>query len=158
MINYGRPTSALDDLEPLWHALAAHHGDVMPWLGPLRERADSWSRRRAYYEERLAQPGAFLLIAELDDAPVGYAMVAPGAPSQTWAIEAGGDARDDRAAARGAREGPRLRAHGPRPRGGPRCGRDMRLGLSVVAANEDAISFYRRHGFEPAFIEMIARP
>jgi hypothetical protein len=32
------------------------------------------------------------------------------------------------------------------------------LGLGVVAGNEDAIRFYRRHGFEPAFIEMIARP
>jgi GNAT superfamily N-acetyltransferase len=31
-------------------------------------------------------------------------------------------------------------------------------GLSVVAGNQAAIRFYRRHGFEVAFLEMLGRP
>jgi len=148
----------LDDLEPLWHALAVHHGSVTPELAPLRERADSWARRRAHYEERLAQPGAFLLIAEADDgSPVGYAMVSTGAASQTWAIEAAATLETIvlLPEARGKGLGTALIA---RVREEVRAAGVTHLLLSVVADNAAAIRFYRRHGFESAFIEMIARP
>jgi ribosomal protein S18 acetylase RimI-like enzyme len=31
------------------------------------------------------------------------------------------------------------------------------LGLTAVATNDGALRFYRRHGFAPAFVEMVAR-
>ena len=84
-------------------------------------------------------------------------MVAPGAPSQTWAVEAAATLETIvlLPEARGKGLGTALM---DRVREEVREAGGTRLGLSVVAANEAAISFYRRHGFEPAFIEMIARP
>ena len=146
----------LDDIEPLWHALVVHQGPLLPALGPVRERADSWGRRRAHYEALLAKQGAFALIAERDGRAVGYVTVEPSSPSQTWQL--------DRAAtvetllvlpeARGEGVGSRLldtvreRVH---------AAGFTHLGLGVVATNEGALRFYRRHGFEPAFVEMISR-
>jgi ribosomal protein S18 acetylase RimI-like enzyme len=146
----------LDELEPLWHALVQHHAAVAVGLGEPRERADIWERRRRLYEELLAKDGTYALIAERDGAPVGYAMVSLSRPSMTWPI--------DRAAnletiavlpeARGAGIGTRL-VDAVKER--MRAAGVTHLGLGVVATNDAAIRFYRRHGFEPAFVEMIAR-
>ena len=145
----------LDDLELLWLALTEHHAAVAPDFGPLRSPAERWRRRRAYYEKQLAEPGAFVIIAERDGRPVGYALVAPSRPSQTWAL--------DRTAmletisvlpeARGGGVGAALVA---RAREELRAAGVTHLSLGVVAANERAISFYRREGFQDAFLEMIA--
>jgi len=147
----------LDDLEPLWEALRQHHHAVMPSLGPLREPADSWGRRRAHYEKELADPRAYLLLAELDGRVVGYAMVLGGSPSQTWAIESTATLETIvlLPEARGRGVGSQLVE---RVKEEARADGVTHLGLGVVAGNEDAIRFYRRHGFEPAFVEMIARP
>ena len=147
----------IDDLEPLWRALAEHHHSVWPEDGPLRERADSWARRRALYREKLAEPGGVLLIAERDRRPVGYAMVATASPSMTWAIE-------DAATLETIVLLPEVRGSGlgtaliERVKAEVRANGVTHLGLGVVAANEAAIRFYRRHGFQPAFVEMTARP
>jgi GNAT superfamily N-acetyltransferase len=77
----------LDDLQPLWESLSAHHAEVAPELtalGPLREPEDSWRVRRAIYEELLAEPGAFVLLAEVGSRPVGYALVHIRGPEETW--------------------------------------------------------------------------
>jgi hypothetical protein len=61
----------INDLEPLWGSLSEHHVAVAPHLrelGPLRSPAESWEVRRALYEEWLAEPDAFVLIAA-DGAP-----------------------------------------------------------------------------------------
>ena len=147
----------IDELEPLWHELVRHHASVMRALGPPRERADAWARRRPHYEELLAKPGAFALIAERDGTPVGYAMVEPSRPSQSWQV--------DRAATletlvvvpaeRGAGVGSAL-IDAVRERVG--AAGVTHLSLGVVATNERAIRFYRRHGFEPAFLELLGRP
>jgi ribosomal protein S18 acetylase RimI-like enzyme len=147
----------LDDLEPLWEALRRHHHAVMPSLGPLRERGDSWGRRRAHYENELADPRAYLLLAELDGRPVGYAMVLGGSASQTWAIDSTATLETIvlLPEARGRGVGSQLVE---RVKEEARAKGVTHLALGVVAGNEDAIRFYRRHGFEPAFVEMIARP
>jgi ribosomal protein S18 acetylase RimI-like enzyme len=74
----------LGQLQPLWLALHAHHQSVAP---PAAYQPDerSWQARRAAYEEWLAAPGSFVLVAERGDDLVGYALVAvrPG-PDDTW--------------------------------------------------------------------------
>jgi ribosomal protein S18 acetylase RimI-like enzyme len=76
------------ELEPLWVSLSRHHAEVAPelaeTLGEVRAPADSWAVRRALYEQWLAGPDAFALIAELDSEPVGYAVVQLRGPEETW--------------------------------------------------------------------------
>jgi GNAT superfamily N-acetyltransferase len=71
-------TERLDDLEPLWQAMHAHHGSVAGHLAVVadfRSPEESWRRRRAHYERVLADPDTLLLLAERDGRPVGCALV-----------------------------------------------------------------------------------
>lgn len=54
-------------------------------FGEVRPEEDSWAMRRALYEEWLAGPDAFALIAESESGPVGYAVVQVRGPEETWA-------------------------------------------------------------------------
>jgi GNAT superfamily N-acetyltransferase len=77
----------IDDLEPLWGSLSEHHVAVAPHLrelGPLRSPAESWEVRRALYEEWLAEPDAFVLIAEDGGTPIGYAVVHMRGSEESW--------------------------------------------------------------------------
>jgi len=67
----------LDDVRPLWISMMEHHITVGPDIPgiPPRTPEDSWRVRRPRYEAWLAEPDAFLLIAEGAGAPVGYALV-----------------------------------------------------------------------------------
>jgi ribosomal protein S18 acetylase RimI-like enzyme len=73
----------LDDLEPLWKALHEHHAALSPHLGPTRSLEESWTRRRARYEQWLADDG-LLFIAERDGVPVGYGIVHLEPGSEIW--------------------------------------------------------------------------
>jgi ribosomal protein S18 acetylase RimI-like enzyme len=64
----------LDDLEPLWRALHAHHREVSA-LPVLADDDLSWKRRRAWYERLLAGGEGFGVVARRGDAPIGYALV-----------------------------------------------------------------------------------
>ena len=64
----------VDDLEPLWRALHAHHREVSA-LPVLADDDLSWKRRRAWYERLLAGGEGFAVVARRGDAPVGYALV-----------------------------------------------------------------------------------
>ena len=66
---------AIEELEPLWNALREHHGPQTPMFGEVRDREGSWRKRRPHYEQLLAKPGSFALIARRDGRAVGYAMV-----------------------------------------------------------------------------------
>jgi len=146
----------LDELEPLWWALVEHQVPLLPQLGAGRDREDTWRRRRAHYEELIAKPGAFLLLAERDGRPVGYAMVERSMPSQTWQL-------DEMATLETLVILPEARAAGTgnalveRAREKLRAAGVKHWGVGVVATNEGGERFYRRHGFEPVFTELIAR-
>jgi ribosomal protein S18 acetylase RimI-like enzyme len=139
----------IPDLQPLWESLSRHHAEVAPELavlGEVRAEADSWAVRRELYEEWLQDPDAFVLIAESDGEPVGYAMVQLRGPEETWAT-------GDRVAQletltvlpehRGQGIGTALveRMH----EGLRRLGASHFV-VSVIASNADAVRFYERLG------------
>jgi GNAT superfamily N-acetyltransferase len=143
----------LDAVRPLWLALRAHHHQIAPDLGPVREDADSWRRRRAQYEEWLADDRAFVLVAHRLHTAVGYAFVrAQDADSPTWEGSAPSldlETLSVLPAARGMGVGARLIAlvREEVERGGYEG-----LYLTAVATNHDALRFYEREGFTPTFV------
>ncbi len=147
----------IPELEPLWLALAAHHGAIAPEMGELRVPGDSWPRRRELYERVLREPGSFLLIAERDGRAAGYALVTRSRPSFTWRIERAATVETLSVAPehRGAGIGGALLE---RVREELRAEGITHWGLTAVATNEAALRFYRRHGLEVAFLEMLGRP
>ena len=146
------------ELQPLWESLHGHHAQVAPHLaelGPIRAREDSWAIRRALYEEWLAEPDAFVLIAEAAGAPVGYALVHMRGPEETWAT-------GDRIAEletlavlpdhRGGGIGMELMeaVYAELKRVGVK-----HMAVSVIASNEEAIRFYDRLGMLPFLVSYI---
>jgi ribosomal protein S18 acetylase RimI-like enzyme len=142
----------IPDLQPLWESLSRHHAEVAPELavlGEVRAEADSWAVRRGLYEEWLEDPAAFVLIAESQGEPVGYAVVQVRGPEETWAT-------GDRVAQletlavlpghRGKGIGTALveRMHEELRRLGA-----SHFVVSVIASNADAIRFYERLGLLP---------
>ena len=139
----------IHDLQPLWESLSRHHAEVAPELailGEVRADADSWAVRRELYEEWLKDPDAFVLIAESQGEPVGYAVVELRGPEETWAT---GDrvAQLETLAV--------LPGHRGRGIGSAlveRMHEELRsLGVghfvvSVIASNADAVRFYERLG------------
>jgi ribosomal protein S18 acetylase RimI-like enzyme len=138
----------IDDLEPLWKAMHAHHAQVTPVRAgvPARPADQAWSLRRARYQELLESLNTFVLLAELDGRAVGYALAN--------LVEARGSyATGDRV---GELETlsvlPELRGRGIgtllmdavedelRARG------VAEIRLNVVAGNERAMRFYERRG------------
>jgi ribosomal protein S18 acetylase RimI-like enzyme len=71
-------------VEPLWVAVHHRHAESMPQLGPYVSDAQTWSVRRALYEEVLAKPDTLLLIAFVDDDAVGYGLAHVLAVDDTW--------------------------------------------------------------------------
>jgi ribosomal protein S18 acetylase RimI-like enzyme len=69
-----RGADCLDVLEPLWLDLFDHHRSVGDAGIRVIERAGSWPRRRRLYEELFAEPGTFVVLAERNGHPVGYAL------------------------------------------------------------------------------------
>jgi GNAT superfamily N-acetyltransferase len=61
-------------VEPLWLELHKYHVELMPTLAglPARSPQDSWERRRKMYESWLAEDSGFVVVAEIENRPVGY--------------------------------------------------------------------------------------
>ncbi len=76
----------LDAVEPLWLALAAHHGELTPPELPVRAPEEGWPRRRERYQRALGG-GAVLFLAEDRGQAVGYAFARPGSAPEALAIE-----------------------------------------------------------------------
>jgi GNAT superfamily N-acetyltransferase len=147
----------LDDLQPLWESLSEHHARIAPQLGslgPLRTPRDSWSVRRRVYEDIFAEADAFVLLAELGGAPVGYALAHLREPEETWAT--GPVAELDTLAVL------------PEHRGGGIGGELMRAlfaelrrrgathwVVGTIASNAEAIRFYGRFGPQPFVTQFI---
>jgi len=147
-------SEVLDELRPLWLALVEHHHAVAPQLGEVHPEDETWRRRRAQYEEWLAEPDAFVLLARLDGRAVGYALVRVIEGSPTWA-------RPERV---GELETlsllPEARGHGAGAAMLDRVDAELEaigirdLGLVMVAGNEGAQRFYERRGFTPVAVVM----
>jgi ribosomal protein S18 acetylase RimI-like enzyme len=147
-----RGAEALDEIEPLWHALKNHHGDCTPGV-PVRSDEESWSLRRRDYEGWLAQPGSFLLLAHAGGRAVAYALVRIQEAGPTWSQPARHAIVQDIAVAPGARGGGVGRALLDRVHEESGC--DV-VELTVLSANASAKAFYDRLGFEP-FAETLRR-
>lgn len=142
----------VDDLEPLWRALHDYHRTVAtPVPGaPWRETDDSWPRRRAKYLALLQEPGAFVLIAEANARPVAYALVSIHEPADDT-----NDTGDRWAELQTLSVVPEHRGEGLGTRLMERVHEELRaLGIrtmliGVADGNDDAMRFYRRHGYSP---------
>lgn len=129
----------------------------MPELAPYVSDAETWSARRALYEELLAKPDTLLVLALAGDAPIGYGMahVMPVEGSwieDTWKtgdrigeIESLGVLPGHRGSGLGSALLERLESHlhgiGVR---------DLMLG--ALAGNADAIRLYERRGYRPTWL------
>jgi ribosomal protein S18 acetylase RimI-like enzyme len=71
--------SRIDELEPLWLSLRAHHGSVTPEWGPLHPAGESWAVRSETYRELMADGGAMFLAVD-GAAVIGYAIC----EEETW--------------------------------------------------------------------------
>ena len=142
----------LDELEPLWLSMHEHHVSVGSTIA-LRAPSETWPLRRAEYITWLAEPDAFVMIAEQDGRAIGYALV---------------DYREtDDVRITGARFAVlKSLAVLPEARGrgvgtalmGAVYGELRRLGIGeleigVLFANDRARRFYEREGFLPWAVE-----
>jgi len=150
----------LDDVEPLWQAMHEYHAEVagrVREIAPFRAAGDSWRRRRDELERWMRAGDAWLLIAEREGSPVGFAF---------FRICAG-----DWSLATGERMGelealsvePELRRWGigsllmeEVERRLAAAGVDF-IGLAVIAGNEDALRFYERWGMVPSHVRCVGR-
>lgn len=145
-------------LRPLWESLHDHHVEVAPHLqelGPVRTAADSWNVRAQLYEEWLAEPDAFVMLAEQGGRPVGYALVHMRGEEESWSTGARIAELETLAVLpgdRGLGTGTLLiRAVYEELR---HIGVSQ-LGVSVIATNRNAIRFYERLGLLPFCVSYI---
>jgi GNAT superfamily N-acetyltransferase len=157
VIRQGGP-ERIPDLQPLWESLHEHHAAVAPHLqaiGPVRASQQSWDVRRALYEEWLAEPEAFVLVAEDDSRPVAYALVHMGGPEETWTTG------DRVAELETLTVLPEYRSHGLGMRLMEAVHDELRqrgvgqMAVGVIATNDDAIRFYERLDLHPFVVVYI---
>ncbi len=151
----------LERLKPLWLELLEHHASVSPSALPDKTEPErSWTLRRGYYQQWLAEPKAFALLAERDGEAVGYALVSVHGPDtfdDTWQ---GGEEVAEletlvvTASARGTGAGSELldRVMDEIARRGI-----AETVVASVATNEGARRFYERAGFTPYLIHLYSR-
>lgn len=145
----------IEALANLWKALHQHHAEVTPQLGATRSLGESWARRKADYEVWFSEPDTFVLLAELEQQPIGYAFVRISeSDSTTWES-------DDRVAkVETLSVLPEFRGMGV----GTKLMDEVyallkdkgitEVSLTVVATNPKAIEFYQREGFDQWFLTM----
>lgn len=147
------------DLERLWMALQRHHADLVEALPELTARSleESWDRRRAAYATWLAEPDAFVLLAELGGEPAGYALVrivdgfhSFGPDERLASVET----LSVRPEARGRGVGSALMDAVERELAEVGIGR---LKLAVVDGNEEALRFYAGRGLSAVSHVLIGR-
>ena len=142
----------VDELEGLWRELHGHHHAVS--AVPIQPDPDlSWSLCRAQYARHLGAGEGFLVVADRDGVPIGYAMVVlRSGPDDTYAFP-------------GTFAEVVTLVVGDRARGGGIGGRlldasDAELArrgvtdqvIAVMAGNDAAQRLYERRGFVPGEI------
>jgi ribosomal protein S18 acetylase RimI-like enzyme len=149
----------IEDVAPLFAALHEHHAALVPELVglPARSADAAWRLRRERYVRWLAEPGAFVLVAERDGRAVGYALVVVVDGYDGWASGAQlGEVRDLAVL-------PELRGRGVGGALMDAVERELanagirECRLMVLAGNEDAERFYRRRGMAPVTQVLVGR-
>jgi GNAT superfamily N-acetyltransferase len=150
----------IDDLQPLWESLHEHHATVAPHLeqlGPVRTPDQSWAVRRELYEEWLSEPDAFVLLAEVNREPIGYALVHLRGPEETWetgnrigVLETLAVLPDERGRGVGTALFERIYAE-------LRVLGVKELQVAVISKNAEALRFYERHGLLPFTVSYMGR-
>ncbi len=137
------------DLEPLWGALQERHAELAPTLEGARARSagEAWRLRRRKYLTALADPDAFVMIAEQEvERAVGYALVSLGEGPSGW------DLGERVADVETLAVLPEVRGRGVGTRLMDAVEAELsRLGITafrvlVIAANEEAVRFYEQRG------------
>ena len=144
----------------MWVAVHHRHIESMPELAPYVSDSATWRARRTLYEELLTKPDTLLLLAVVDDKPIGYGLthVMPVADSwieDTWTtgdrigeIESLSVLPTYRGSGLGSELLDRLESH-LHERGVD----DLILG--ALAGNSDAIRLYERRGYQPAWLVLV---
>lgn len=149
----------VDDLEPLWGALQEHHAELAPTLEGARARPadEAWELRRRKYLTALADPDAFVMIAEWSERAVGYALVSLGEGPSGW------DLGERVADVETLSVLPEARGQGVGTRLMDAVEAELsRLGIGavrvlVITANEEAVHFYERRGIVPISRVLLGR-
>jgi GNAT superfamily N-acetyltransferase len=150
----------LDDIESLWEAMHEYHAAVVGEardVAPFRRAQDSWLRRRGEFERWMHAGEAWLLIAEREGSPVGFAFfrVCDG----DWSFETNERMGELEALS----VEPELRRWGIGSLLMEEVERRLAaagvafIGLAVIAGNEDALRFYRRWGMVPSHVRCLGR-
>jgi len=145
-----RGTDCLDQLEPLWLSLFDHHASTGNAGIASIPRDESWPRRRRLYESLFDEPGTFVVLAERDGSPIGYAFChLRQGPDDTWDT---GDLLGEvetlvlSAEARGGGAGNAL-MDAAEAELGRRGAHDVMT--AVMEGNDRALDFYLRRGMRP---------
>jgi GNAT superfamily N-acetyltransferase len=150
----------LDDVEPLWRAMHEHHAEVAGEareVAPFRSAEVSWQRRRTEFERWMGTGDAWLLIAEREGSPVGFAFFRVG--ESDWSFET--DERMGELEALSVE--PELRRWGIGSMLMEQVEQRLAdagvgfIGLTVIAGNEDALRFYERWGMAPSHVRCLGR-
>jgi ribosomal protein S18 acetylase RimI-like enzyme len=151
-VDIHRDPGKLDELEPLYAALLAHHANL-PNVPLAQPRQRSWALRRVEYETWLRDEDGFVIVARRDGVAVGYAVVSIAAgPDDMWVTGnriAEVQTLCVRAAERSTGIGTRL-LDAIDSELGSQGVRDIQI--AVVATNTDAIRLYQRRGFTPRLV------
>jgi ribosomal protein S18 acetylase RimI-like enzyme len=150
----------LHEVKPIWAMMFDHDTSVAAGLGELvsfRSAADAWRRRRDAFASWLSAGDAFMLIAEKEGRPVGFALVrlCEGAISfesddRIGELESIGVVPD----LRGRGIGSRLMDEVDRRLAAMGIGF---LSLSVAEGNDDALRFYERRGMRRSQVRCLGR-
>lgn len=153
-------TERLEDVESLWRAMHDYHAEVAGEareVAPFRNAEDSWQRRRTEFEDWMREGAGWLLIAEREGSPVGFAFFRIG--QSDWSFETNERMGELEALS----VEPELRRWGI----GSLLMEQVELrlvsagvgfiGLTVIAGNDDALRFYERWGMTPSHIRCLGR-
>jgi ribosomal protein S18 acetylase RimI-like enzyme len=148
----------IDELEPIYRALYAHHVAVTTWH-PAPERGPdvAWRRRRARWESTLSQAGGLLIVADRGGRVVA-ALIGevedPAEGSDTFAVPTSTAHVHDLAVLPDAQGGGIGRALMARFEQELRDRGVGSYGLDVMAGNDSARGFYSALGLELAQMTM----
>ncbi len=150
----------LEDVESLWRAMQEFNAEVVGKareIAPIRRAEDSWQRRRREFERWMRAGGAWLLIAEQEGSPVGFACFR--ICDSDWTFETNEQMGELEALS----VEPELRRWGIGSLLMERveerlaaAGIDF-IGLTLIADNQDALRFYERWGMAPSHVRCLGR-